>query len=148
MVKHWMAAAAVGGMILTGPAFGHAKLRSSTPAADAQLQVAPKSLTLTFNEDIQLAVLTLTLNGKTIPVTVDRSAPAAPQVSVSLPALATGKYQVQWSALSPDDGHVAKGVFSFAILGPVTAPARSAAPATSAAPPAPASSVAGAAKPR
>ena len=67
------------------------------------------------------------------------------RVGVSLPALATGKYQVQWSALSPDDGHVAKGVFSFAILGPVTAPARSA-PATSRSTPAPASSVAGAAK--
>jgi copper resistance protein C len=139
MVKHWLLAAAVGAMTLTGPAFGHAKLRSSVPAADTQLQVAPKSLTLTFNEDVQLAVLTLTATGKTIPVAVDRSAPAAPQVSVMLPALAAGKYQVQWSALSPDDGHVAKGTFSFVILGPFMAPAT---------PQAPASPVAGAAKPR
>jgi len=123
MVKPWLLAVALAGMILAGPAFGHAKLRSTIPAADAQLQVAPKSLTLNFNEDVRLAVLTLTADGKDIPVTVDRSAPASPQVTVTLPVLAVGKYQVRWSALSPDDGHVSNGTFSFAILGPVTAPA-------------------------
>lgn len=123
MVNPWLLAVTAAGMILAGPAFGHATLRSTIPAADAQLQVAPKSLTLSFNEDVRLAVLTLTADGKDIPVTVDRSAPAAPQVTVTLPVLAVGKYQVRWSALSPDDGHVSKGTFSFAILGPVTAPA-------------------------
>jgi methionine-rich copper-binding protein CopC len=116
MVKQWLLAASVSGMILAGPAFGHAKLLSTVPAADAQIQVAPKSLTLTFNENVRLAVLTLTMDGKNIPVTVDRNASAAPQVSVTLPALAAGKYQVQWSALSVDDGHVSKGTFSFAIV--------------------------------
>jgi len=118
MVKHWLPRAAVIAMILAAPAFGHAKLRSTMPAADAQLQVAPKSLTLNFNEAVRLAVLTLTAGGKNIPVTVDRSAAAAPQVSVALPALAVGKYEVQWSALSADDGHVTKGTFSFEIVGP------------------------------
>jgi hypothetical protein len=108
-------------LILTAPAFGHAKLRGSLPAADAKLQAAPKSLVLTFNETVRLAVLTLTIDGKDIPVAVDRNAPAAPQVSVSLPTLAAGKYQVRWSALSVDDGHVTQGTFSFSIL--TTAPA-------------------------
>jgi methionine-rich copper-binding protein CopC len=123
MVNPWLLAVTATGMILAGPAFGHAKLRGTIPAAEAQLPVAPKSLTLSFNEDVRLAVLTLTANGKDIPVTVDRSAPAAPQVTVTLPVLAVGIYQVRWSALSPDDGHVSKGTFSFAVLGPVTAPA-------------------------
>ena len=133
MDKPGLLAATVTGIILAGPAFGHAKLRSTLPAADAQLQVAPKSLTLNFNEDALLAVLTLTVDGKNIPVTVDRRAPAAPQVTVPLPALSVGKYQVRWSALSPDDGHVSKGTFSFAILGPMTAPAAPAPPAAPAA---------------
>jgi copper resistance protein C len=119
MLKHWLSAAAFTLMILAAPAFGHAKLRSTAPAADAQLQAAPKSLTLSFNEDVRLAVLTLTIGGTVIPVAIDRSAPAAPQVNVTLPALAPGKYQVQWSALSADDGHVTKGTFSFAIVGRV-----------------------------
>jgi methionine-rich copper-binding protein CopC len=110
--------AAVAAMILAGSACGHARLRSTTPAADAELHVAPKTLTLTFNEEARLAVLTLSVGGKEIPVTVDRNAPAAAQVTVALPPLAAGKYLVQWSALSPGDGHVTKGAFSFAIVGP------------------------------
>jgi hypothetical protein len=117
MVKPWLLAVSLAGMILTGPVFAHAKLRSSVPAADARLQVAPKSLTLNFNESVRLAVLTLTAGGKDIPVTVDRNAPAAAQVSIALPPLAVGQYVVQWSALSVDDGHVSKGTFSFAVVG-------------------------------
>jgi methionine-rich copper-binding protein CopC len=115
MAKRWLLAVTVTGMILTGPVFAHAKLQSTTPAADAQLQVAPKSLTLSFNEKVRLAVLTLTVDGKDVPVTLDRSAPAAAQVTVALPALAAGKYVVQWSVLSVDDGHVSKGTFAFAV---------------------------------
>jgi methionine-rich copper-binding protein CopC len=113
----WLTAI-VAGLILTAPAFGHAKWRGSLPAAGAQLQAAPKSLTLTFNETVRLAVLTLTVDGKDIPVTIDRNAPAAAQVTVTLPALAPGSYQVRWSALSVDDGHVTQGTFSFSILIP------------------------------
>jgi len=125
MVRAWLLAAAAAGMVLTGPVFAHAKLRSSIPAADAQLRAAPKSLTLSFNENVRLAVLTLTLDGKDVPVTVDRSAPPAAQVSVALPALAVGQYVVQWSALSVDDGHVSKGTFAFAVVGaaPAASPA-------------------------
>lgn len=118
MLKIWLPAVAVAGMILGGPVFAHAKLRSSIPAAGAQLQVAPKSLTLTFGEKVRLAVLTLTADGKDVPVTLDRSASPAPQVTVALPELAAGKYEVRWSALSVDDGHVSKGTFEFAIIGP------------------------------
>jgi methionine-rich copper-binding protein CopC len=117
MVYRGLLAVTLSAVLLVGPAFGHAKLRGTIPAADAQLQIAPKSLTLTFNEDVRLAVLILTIDGKNVPVNLDRGAPAAPQVSVALPALAAGKYQVQWSALSVDDGHVSKGTFSFAIVG-------------------------------
>jgi len=113
-------------LLLAGPADAHAKLRSAVPAADAELAAAPQTLTLTFNENVRLAVLTLSTAGKDIPLTLDRNAAAAPQVSVPLPPLAAGKYQVQWSALSPDDGHVVKGSYWFTISGaPAGAPATS-----------------------
>jgi len=120
MVKSWFMAAGAG-MLLAGAAFGHAQLRSTRPAADARLQVAPTSLTLIFNENVRLAVLTLSADGKDIPVNLDRSTPAAREVTVALPALTAGKYQVGWSALSTDDGHVSKGTFSFAVVGPAAA---------------------------
>ena len=125
LLRNSLMAVSVTAMLLAGPAFGHAKLLRTLPAADAQLPAAPPSLTLTFNENVRLAVLTLTADGKTIPVTVDRSLPPAPQVSVPLPVLTAGKYLVQWSALSAADGHVTKGTFSFVIAGSMAAPAAS-----------------------
>jgi hypothetical protein len=92
----------------------HAKLQSTSPAAGAQLAAAPKSLILDFNESVKLAVLKISSAGKEISVPYDEGASAA-HVSVPLPALAPGTYQVKWSALTVDDGHVVKGAFSFVI---------------------------------
>jgi copper resistance protein C len=102
-------------LLLVGPVFGHAKLLSTLPAANAQLTIAPASLTLTFNENVRLAMLKLTTGGREIPLNIDRDAPAAPTVTVKMPQLAAGKYDVQWSALTPSDGHVAKGTYSFVV---------------------------------
>jgi len=101
-----------------GSAFAHAKLRSSTPANDATLTVPPKTLTLVFNEDVQLAMLKLSAISQEIPVSVDPNAKAAPTLTVTLPLLKPGKYQVNWSALSPNDGHIVKGSFTFSIASP------------------------------
>jgi methionine-rich copper-binding protein CopC len=98
------------------PCFAHAKLQSSIPATNAQLAHAPPTLTLNFSEDAQLAVLTLNTAGTVIPVTLDRSAKASSAIVVALPALKPGTYQVQWSAIARDDGHVTRGSFSFTIL--------------------------------
>jgi hypothetical protein len=95
----------------------HAKLQSSTPADNSQLAAAPKALTLNFSESAQLAVLKLTTNGKDIPVTVDKTAKASQTFTLPLPALAPGKYTVQWSAVAADDGHVTKGSFVFSVTG-------------------------------
>lgn len=106
---------------LAGPVFGHAKLLSTLPAADARLTEAPASLTLTFNENVRLAVLKLTTAGHEVPVKIDREAAAAPSVTIALPPLTAGKYQVQWSALTPSDGHVVRGTYFF-VVGTVVAP--------------------------
>jgi methionine-rich copper-binding protein CopC len=125
LLRNALIAVSVVAILLAAPVFGHAKLLRTLPAADAQLPAAPASLTMTFNENVRLAVLTLTADGKIIPVAVDRSLPPAAQISVPLPALTAGKYQVQWSALSAADGHVTKGMFSFVIAGSAAAPAAS-----------------------
>ena len=99
------------------PCFSHAKLQSSVPAANAQLAHAPPTLTLNFSEEAQLAVLKLISSGTIVPVTVDRGAKPSSAVVVALPALKSGKYEVEWSAIASDDGHITKGSFSFTVLG-------------------------------
>ena len=102
--------------VLISPLVGlaHAKLLSTSPAAGAELAAAPKALTLDFNENVQLAVLKVSSGGKDVAVPYDSGASAS-HVAVALPALAPGTYQVRWSALTVDDGHVVKGAFSFVI---------------------------------
>ena len=104
-------------MLLAMQAQAHARLRSSNPAAGAQVSVAPARLELHFNEKVRLASLSLNSEGRVIDVAVDRSAPSSADVSLALPALTAGSYQVHWRALSGGDGHITQGTFSFTITG-------------------------------
>ena len=102
-------------VLAMGPAFGHAKLLESSPAAGAEITGSPPSLTLTFNENVRLGVLKLTTAGQAVPVVIDPNPAAARVVTIKLPPLTAGAYEVQWSALTPSDGHVVKGRYSFVI---------------------------------
>jgi copper resistance protein C len=115
MLKQATLAVALAGALLAGPCMAHAHLQSSSPANDAHLTAAPKTLTLTFNEPAQLAVLKLISGGKEIPIAVDKKAPAGASYTFPLPALAPGTYTVQWTAVAAGDGHVTKGNFAFSI---------------------------------
>jgi copper resistance protein C len=114
MLDRFRLAMAATMLMLPLMASAHARLLGTSPSAGARLDAAPKELRLDFNESVQLAVLELSAAGKQIPVAFDRARSGA-HVVVALPALAPGAYQVQWSALTTDDGHVVKGSFSFAI---------------------------------
>lgn len=116
MLKHILLVLAAAGAIAAGPASAHAKLQRSSPDNGAKVTEAPKTLTLSFNESVQLAALSLSTHGKPVPVVIDRAAAAAATVTVPLPALAPGDYEVRWNALSPSDGHVTKGSLVFTII--------------------------------
>ena len=115
MFKHSLLAFALCGVVAAGTCMAHAKLQSSSPANNAHLSEAPKTLTLQFSEAAQLAVLKLVRDGKEVPVPLDKSAKAGQSFTLTLPALSPGNYTVQWSAVAADDGHVTKGSFVFSI---------------------------------
>ena len=115
-MMRWLACVALGGLLPLA-ALAHAKLLSTTPATGEQLAVAPKQMTLQFNEPVQIGLLKLSADGKDIPIALDPGAAAAATVTVALPALVPATYRVQWSALTVDDGHVVKGTFSFVVTG-------------------------------
>jgi methionine-rich copper-binding protein CopC len=115
MLKNSLLAFALCGMVAAGPCMAHAKLQSSSPAADAHLTAAPKTLTLNFSEAAKLAMLKLVRDGKEVPVPLDKAAKAAQTFTLTLPALSPGIYTVQWAAVAADDGHITKGSFVFSI---------------------------------
>jgi len=107
--------AAVAGVLLAGPAFAHAKLLSASPADGAQLARAPTALTLSFATPVRLGSVAVTSSGRAVPVAVDRTVKATATVVIPLPPLVPGHYEVRWSAVSAEDGHVAKGSLAFTI---------------------------------
>jgi hypothetical protein len=104
------------GVIAAAPAFAHAKLQQSSPANGAQVTESPTTLTMSFNEAVTLAAVSITTGGKSVPVAVDREAKPSKTVVVRLPALEPGPCEVRWSAMSPADGHVMKGTLSFTVI--------------------------------
>jgi copper resistance protein C len=115
MFKNSLLAFALCGIVAAGPCMAHAKLQSSSPADNAHLTEAPKTLTLNFSEAAKLAVLKLVRVGKEVPVPLDKNAKAGQTFTLTLPALSPGNYTVQWAAVAADDGHVTKGSFAFSI---------------------------------
>jgi methionine-rich copper-binding protein CopC len=115
MLKNSLLAFALCGVVAAGTCMAHAKLQSSSPANNAHLTEAPKTLTLQFSEAAQLAMLKLVHDGKEVPVPLDKGAKAGQTFTLTLPALSPGNYTVQWSAVAADDGHVTKGSFAFSI---------------------------------
>jgi len=104
-------------LALANVSVGHAKLVTSVPAGGARVSESPHVLTLTFDEEVKLAKLSLTRDGTPITVTIDTAAASAKTVTVPVTALAPGAYEVHWTALATDDGHVTKGTFTFTVLG-------------------------------
>lgn len=117
--KTMIAASIVAAATLASPfAAAHAGLKSSDPQAGAALTVAPKQISLTFNEKIEQAFSTVTLSDKdgkpvaTGKAKVDDANPAI--VYLEVPALAAGEYTVSW-AVAGHDGHRRKGDFKFSV---------------------------------
>lgn len=100
-------------LVGSGGACAHAHLNSSTPAAGAQLTVAPQTLTLEFSEAAQLTALSIARAGAAPLKLTAPSAPAS-RIRIALPALTPGTWTVHFRALSAD-GHLVPGELSFTL---------------------------------
>lgn len=122
-IRTAVAAAAVATIAALGvaaPASAHDELVSSTPAADAQLTVAPTEVAMTFSNDL----LSLDENSGTAMTVVDESGKdwvggepviAADTVTVPLTeGMPNGGYTVTWQVVS-SDGHPTSGEYSFSL---------------------------------
>ncbi|MCO4254481.1 copper resistance CopC family protein [Pseudarthrobacter cellobiosi] len=125
------------GLVLTVipavPASAHAYLESSDPAQDAQLSAAPDSVSLVFDDDIQVQFTKVTLAvGSAAPATLATDI-ADQTVVVPVPASIAGRqppgstesWKVTYRTVA-GDGHPVEGTLSFR----VTASSPGASPAT------------------
>jgi copper transport protein len=108
------------GVLLAGsPAWAHAALRGSAPAASALLDHPPREVVLTFSErpDPSLsAIEVLDQHGRHVTEADPKAVPGAPlRLRLGLPHLEDGVYTVSWRALSAVDGHLTSGAFAFGV---------------------------------
>jgi len=98
----------------------HAHLRKSDPASGARLSSAPRSITLEFTEQPELAFTTVTLtspDGSLVQLGAPAPSPSSAfGIRVEIPSsLAEGKYLVSWKTAA-SDGHPTQGRFEFVVL--------------------------------
>jgi copper resistance protein C len=107
----WIAIAALS---ISGIARAHAHLHSSTPVNHSTLLVAPKAISLEFEESVRLTSLSIRKgDGEThkigpLPATESKT------FALPLPAIDAGSYVVTWRALSAD-GHVMFATIQFSV---------------------------------
>lgn len=98
--------------------WAHAALKNAIPGKDAEVTAAPKEITLQFNEKLEAAFSNAKLVDSTgKEVTNGKPTLDAADVSVmklSVPALAPGKYKVEYVGVG-HDGHRRKGDYSFTV---------------------------------
>ncbi|MCC6435942.1 MAG: copper resistance protein CopC/CopD, partial [Acidimicrobiales bacterium] len=100
------------------PAWAHAELRGTEPAAGEQLERAPSSVLLRFTEDVDPvpgAIRLVRSDGREVPASVGRAAGDGSTVQLTPQAsLAEGTYVVAWRVTSADS-HPVRGAFTFSV---------------------------------
>jgi methionine-rich copper-binding protein CopC len=91
----------------------HARLQSATPREGSRLAAAPGTLVLRFSESARLTALWIQKQGsekqKLAPPT-----DALSEITVTLPKLEPGDYEVTWR-VQGNDGHVVPGRLRFSV---------------------------------
>jgi methionine-rich copper-binding protein CopC len=97
----------------------HAFIEQSQPKAGEELNVSPKAIELTFDRNLEPALSNIQISeiksktriktGKALGIEGEPN-----KLSLSLPELAQGKYQVNWVAMS-QDGHQTIGDYHFIV---------------------------------
>jgi methionine-rich copper-binding protein CopC len=111
------AASGIAGVLLVlsaGMADAHSLLLAASPRAGSSVR-APERLTLRFNNRIEKRLSRIRVvgeRGAPHDLTVLVSGGAPDVIEAVLPALAPGRYGVEWQVLSAD-GHVVTGRFPF-----------------------------------
>jgi copper transport protein len=104
--------------VSASPAFAHATLEQTSPAAGQVLDQPPKKLTLGFNESVEVALGAIRVynsKGDRLEIS-DASHPSGQQsqVQVDVPKMDDDSYVVTWRVISADS-HPVSGAFTFQV---------------------------------
>jgi methionine-rich copper-binding protein CopC len=106
-------------MVFAAQAFAHAFLERAIPPVGSTIPVSPPAVTITFTEGVESGFSAIEVRdargAKVDRADLRSTGNEGRQLTVSLPKLPAGKYDVIWHATSVDT-HKTEGQFSFTIL--------------------------------
>jgi copper transport protein len=111
---------ALGLLLFPVPAWAHAHLKKSEPAAGSRVTNSPQLIRLWFSEQPELSLTVISLkdaNGKEFALSApenERGDPLTVSLRLSQP-LPAGRYMVTWRTAA-SDGHPSHGTFGFVVL--------------------------------
>jgi copper transport protein len=109
------AAALLAAAAAAAPAWGHARVVTTTPGESAVLASPPSRVTIRFDDTIRVLSGTVVIgNADKRSVVARKPRSRGRVVTIPLRKLHDGDYTVRWQVLS-DDGHTVVGVFAFAV---------------------------------
>lgn len=131
--------AAVALLTMPAIALADAELASATPTPGSTVDVAPTELVATFTATLDGAKSSLEVRdsaGATVVRGSDILGTDGVTMTLALPALDNGTYEVRWTAAATDS-HITRGTYEFTLAvapSPSPSPSRSSAPSAAASP--------------
>ena len=113
--------ATLAALALPAQAYAHATLEHTSPRFEQRLPSSPRTITLDFDQYVQVLPGSLKLYSPRGAVPVTRVRREGTLVKGVVPQLPRGGYTVRWHAMS-GDGHVVSGVFTFGVRARAPAP--------------------------
>lgn len=105
--------------VTTAPAMAHADVVDTEPAVDEVLDQSPSEVQMTFSEELDSASSFTVVDPSGDPfddVAGSLDLNDLERVTLSAPAeLAPGRYRVEWSAVSAEDGDTTSGWWGFSV---------------------------------
>lgn len=105
-------------VIDTPTVFGHSFVIQETPSPNSQLETSPAEIVITFNNKVEKELFSIkVLDEKQQEVTSNKAFINDRQLEIrlTLPDLVDGVYQVQYRAISSNDGHLMEGSYYFQV---------------------------------
>jgi len=112
MKSNWLVGVAL--VALAATAQAHTHLKSAVPAEGSTVTASPEHIALVFSESARVTALTLQKDGEQEQKLAPLPTEASAQITVPIPKLAPGKYQVSWRVVSGDN-HIMSGKLHFTV---------------------------------
>ena len=107
--------------VATPTVFGHSLVLQQTPLPNSQLDTSPTEVVIVFNKKVEKELISIKVFDESQQEVTSNQAVLNDQqleIRLALPELVKGVYQVQYRAISSNDGHLMEGTYHFQVATP------------------------------